>query len=468
MMRSMYSAISGLRSHQTKMDVIGNNIANVNTVGYKKQTVTFQEVFSQVIRGASAPQDGKGGTNPQQIGLGVDVGAINTIHTQGGTQRTDNPEDLMINGEGFFVVTDDTNFERRYYTRAGNFTLDRDGNLVTADGYKVLGYVIDEDGNRKDTVSAVRINKSETVAPSATTQIQVRGNLDSRAEVGDKHTADTIIKDSLGNSYVLTFEFEKTGDKEWTMRVSKITDQATGNYMEIPANTDPDGTANTDPDGTNNQIPSVTLGFNEEGKLINIDNNDLTANPKPEFEVKLTGLDGIQFDKDKDGTTISPPVSPAGSFENILIFDSSNEETYTQLHQYAADMDAKPYAMDGNTSGTIEGYTVDPKGIVYGVFSNGDKKALAQLMLAKFDNPMGLQKMGSNLFIDSRNSGEPQYGVADSGGFGSVLSGSLEMSNVDLAYEFTEMITTQRGFQANSRIITVADEMLQELVNMKR
>ena len=476
MMRSMYSAISGLRSHQTKMDVIGNNIANVNTVGYKKQTVTFQEVFSQVIRGASAPQDGKGGTNPQQIGLGVDVGAINTIHTQGATQRTDNPEDLMINGEGFFVVTDDTNFERRYYTRAGNFTLDRDGNLVTVDGYKVLGYVIDEDGNITNTVAPIRINKSETIAPSPTTKIEIRGNLDSRAEVGDKHTADTIIKDSLGNSYVVTFEFEKTRDKEWTMRVSKITDQATGNYMEIPANTDPDGTANTDPDGTantdpdgtNNQIPSVTLGFNEEGKLINIDGNDLTDNSKLEFEVKLTGLDGIKFDKDKDGTTISSPIPPAGSFENILIFDSSNEETYNQLTQYAAEMDAKPYAMDGNSSGTIERYTVDAKGVVYGVFSNGERKALAQLVLAKFDNPMGLQKMGSNLFINSRNSGEPQYGVADSSGFGSIISGSLEMSNVDLAYEFTEMITTQRGFQANSRIITVADEMLQELVNMKR
>jgi len=471
----MYSAISGLRTHQTKMDVIGNNIANVNTVGYKKQTVTFQEVFSQVIRGASAPQDGKGGTNPQQIGLGVDVGAINTIHTQGATQRTDNPEDLMINGEGFFVVSDDTNFENRYFTRAGNFTLDRDGNLVTADGYKVLGYQIDENENRTDTVSAVRINKSETVAPSPTTKIEIRGNLDSRAEVGDDnaHFADTIIKDSLGNSYVLTFKFTKNSDGNWTMSVSKITDQATGNYKEF---------------GATDVLLKLELGFNEEGKLINIDGNDLTDNSKDgndltdnskdgndltdnsklEFEVKLTGLDGIKFDKDKDGTTISSPIPPAGSFENILIFDSSNEETYNQLTQYAAEMDAKPYAMDGNSSGTIESYTVDAKGVVYGVFSNGERKALAQLVLAKFDNPMGLQKMGSNLFINSRNSGEPQYGVADSSGFGSIISGSLEMSNVDLAYEFTEMITTQRGFQANSRIITVADEMLQELVNMKR
>lgn len=420
MMRSMYSSISGLRTHQTKMDVIGNNIANVNTVAYKKQTVSFQEVFSQVIRGASAPQGGKGGTNPQQIGLGVDVGAITTIHTQGATQRTDNPEDLMINGEGFFVVTDDANFENRYFTRAGNFTLDRDGNLVTVDGYKVLGYTIDEEGKPTSTIATVRINRSETAEPSPTTKIEIRGNLDSRT-TDEEHLADTIIKDSLGNSYVATFKFNKvedaSGDEYWEITLESLRPQEEGsqNILNAPITV----------------FDRVT--FNQDGKLT-------TATQ----EVQIN-LNDIYFG---DG--------------GYITIDFSG------LTQYANEMDAKPYAMDGNSSGTLEGYTIDPKGIVYGVFSNGESKPLAQLVLAKFDNPMGLQKIGSNLFIDSRNSGEPQYGVADSGGFGSIASGALEMSNVDLAYEFTEMITTQRGFQANSRIITVADEMLQELVNIKR
>lgn len=419
-MRSMYSSISGLRSHQTKMDVIGNNIANVNTVGYKKQTVSFKEVFSQMIRGASAPQAGKGGTNPQQIGLGVDVGTISTIHTQGATQRTDNPEDLMINGEGFFVVTDDTNFENRYYTRAGNFTLDRDGNLVTADGYKVLGYTIDEEGNATSTLAPVRINRSETAEPSPTTRIEIRGNLDSRT-INEEHLADTIIKDTLGNSYIATFRFEKIQDTDgaeyWTFTLESIRLQ--------------------EGDGENlidNPITVVDrLTFSPEGKLTT------------ETQETQINLNNEYF----------------GNGGSITI-------DFSKLTQYANEMDAKPFAMDGNSSGSLEGYTIDTKGVVYGVFSNGESKALAQLVLAKFDNPMGLQKVGGNLFIDSRNSGEPQYGVADAGGFGTIASGALEMSNVDLAYEFTEMITTQRGFQANSRIITVADEMLQELVNMKR
>lgn len=420
MMRSMYSSISGLRTHQTKMDVIGNNIANVNTVAYKKQTVSFQEVFSQVIRGASAPQGGKGGTNPQQIGLGVDVGAITTIHTQGATQRTDNPEDLMINGEGFFVVTDDANYENRYFTRAGNFTLDRDGNLVTVDGYKVLGYTIDEEGKPTSTIATVRINRSETAEPSPTTEIEIRGNLDSRT-TDEEHLADTIIKDSLGNSYVATFKF------------NKVEDASSDEYWEITLE---------------------SLRPQEEGSQ-----NILNA--------PITVFDRVTFNQDGKLTTAT---QEAQINLNDIYFGDGGYITidFSGLTQYANEMDAKPYAMDGNSSGTLEGYTIDPKGVVYGVFSNGESKPLAQLVLAKFDNPMGLQKIGSNLFIDSRNSGEPQYGVADSGGFGSIASGALEMSNVDLAYEFTEMITTQRGFQANSRIITVADEMLQELVNIKR
>jgi len=453
----MYAGVSGLRAHQNKMDVIGNNIANVNTVGYKKGTMTFQEVFSQTIRGASAPQEGRGGTNPQQVGLGVSIGSINTIHTKGPAQRTDNPEDLMIDGEGFFVVSDDTNFENRYYTRAGNFTLDRDGNLVTADGYKVLGYVADEEGNITSEVGGIRINKSETKSPTATSKICFEGNLDSRLEENGEHKADTVIKDSLGNSYIITFKFKKlTNSQEgntWELTVDRITEQATGNYIENPS---------VIPEGN-----SLKLEFNSTGKLVGIGGNSLEGEDAEEFKVLLTGLSDIKFDRNKEKNTIDP-VSPSGTFENITLFDSEDNDSYRLLTQHANDMDAKPYAKDGNSSGKLEGYSIDDTGIVLGVFTNGERKALGQIMLAKFDNPMGLQKMGNNFFVDTRNSGEPQFGKAGTSGYGPIASGTLEMSNVDLSMEFTEMITTQRGFQANSRIITTSDEMLQELVNMKR
>lgn len=457
MMRSMYSGISGLRVHQNKMDVIGNNIANINTVGYKKGTMTFQEVFSQVIRGASAPQEGRGGINPQQIGLGVSIGSINTIHTKGTAQRTDNPEDLMIDGEGFFVVSDDANFENKYYTRAGNFTLDGDGNLVTADGYKVLGYLADEEGNLTSEVGGIRINRSETKAPTATSKIYFEGNLDSRLKEGDEHKADTVIKDSLGNSYTITFRFKKVENSQdgniWELTVDRITDQATGNYVVNPS-----GLLNED---------SLKLKFNPSGKLIEIGDNILVGDNVGELEVLLTGLSDIEFNKNKEGNEIDP-IKPSGVFHDIILFDLGDSDSYRLLNQHANDIDAKPYAKDGNSSGKLEGYSIDDTGIVVGIFTNGERKALGQIMLAKFDNPMGLQKAGNNFFVDTRNSGEPQFGKAATGGYGPIASGTLEMSNVDLSMEFTEMITTQRGFQANSRIITTSDEMLQELVNMKR
>ncbi|MCF6460541.1 flagellar hook protein FlgE [Clostridium sp. Cult3] len=463
MMRSMYAGVSGLRVHQNKMDVIGNNIANVNTIGYKKNTMTFQEVFSQVIRGASAPQGGRGGTNPQQIGLGVNIGSINTIHTKGPAQRTDNPEDLMIDGEGFFVVSDDTNFENRYYTRAGNFTLDRDGNLVTADGYKVLGYLANEEGNITSEVGGIRVNKSETKAPTATEKIYFEGNLDSRNEEGDSgaYKADTVIKDSLGNSYIITFKFVKRqseGEGEekvhnWTMSLDRITEQSTGNYVEVPA-----GVLEGD---------SLGLTFDANGKLIEIGDKPVKGDNVEDFTVKLTNLNGIKFDRNKAGDKIGE-IEPSGNFKDITIFDSNNSDSYRLLTQHANDMDAKPHAKDGNSSGKLEGYSIDATGTVLGVFTNGERKALGQIILAKFDNSMGLQKIGNNFFVDTRNSGEPQFGKAASSGYGPIAAGTLEMSNVDLSMEFTEMITTQRGFQANSRIITTSDEMLQELVNMKR
>lgn len=460
MMRSMYAGVTGLRTHQNKMDIIGNNIANVNTIGYKRGTMTFQEVFSQTMRGASAPQAGRGGTNPQQIGLGVGIGAINTIHTKGPMQVTDNPTDLMIDGEGFFVVSDDANFENRFYTRAGNFQLDRDGTLVTADGFKVLGYKLDEDGNPTAEVGDIVISKSETSAPEATSKVSLRGNLDSRLEVGGQHKADTVIKDSLGNSYTITFGFKKaevdedTKEATWTMTVDRITESSTGNYVDYS-----DGSGEII-DGNN----ELKITFNSKGEIIKIGEN-----PLDEMEnIILTGLSEVEFNMGKDKNPLTDSYKPSGTFKEITLFDSKDSDTYKNLHQYANDMDAQAMAKDGSSSGVIEAYSIDATGMVVGSFTNGDKKNLGQIIIAKFDNPAGLEKKGNNFFIDTRNSGEPQFGRAASSGYGGIQGGTLEMSNVDLSMEFTEMITTQRGFQANSRIITTSDEMLQELVNIKR
>ncbi len=463
-MRSMFSGVSGLRVHQNKMDVIGNNIANVNTVGYKKGQMTFQEVFSQVIRGASAPQGGKGGTNPQQVGLGVNIGSINTIHTKGPAQRTDNPTDLMIDGEGFFVVSDDTNFQNRFYTRAGNFSLDRDGNLVTPDGFKVLGYQVDGKGEITDQIGGIVVNRSETVPPSATTKMNIRGNLDARIAEGEKYTTDTVIHDSLGNSYIVRYKFTKGAkddekNTKWTMSVDRIIEQSTGNYVKC----DGEDKVNF---GDNN---SVNLLFDANGKLIKIGEHDIQDDKEANDKIKvLLNLKEIAFNKDVNDEDINDAIKPAGNFSEITVFDFSNKDNLLKLTQYANDMDAKPYTKDGNTSGVLNGFAIDASGVVEGIFTNEERKNLGQIMLAKFDNSMGLQKLGNNFFIDTRNSGEPQLGKADNSGYGAIAPGTLEMSNVDLSMEFTEMITTQRGFQANSRIITTSDEMLQELVNMKR
>ncbi len=457
MMRSMYAGVTGLRTHQNKMDVIGNNIANVNTVAYKRGTMTFQEVFSETIRGASGPQGGRGGTNPQQIGLGVGVGAINTVHTKGHMQGTDNPTDLMIDGEGFFVVSDDSNYENRYYTRAGNFQLDRDGTLVTADGHKVLGYKLDENGKPTAEAGDIVISKSETKAPTATNKIRFKGNLDSKADQGEPgHKSNTIIKDSLGNSYLIDFKFvkdETADDKNttWTLTVDRITEQSTGNYA-------------TD---VSSVMDGVKITFNADGEIAKI-NDEEPDKLADAVKLKEDELSKITFNMTKDKVEIDNGNSPAGNFRDIIIFDPQNSETYKNLHQYANDMDAQPYALDGNSSGKLQAYTIDQTGMVVGIFDNGEQKNLAQIMLAKFDNPAGLEKTGGNFYRDTRNSGEPQYGLGAGSGFGGIRGGTLEMSNVDLSMEFTEMITTQRGFQANSRIITTSDEMLQELVNLKR
>lgn len=604
MMRSMYTAVSGLRTHQGKMDTIGHNIANVNTVGYKKSQVTFKEAFSQMMSGASGPQGGKGGTNPQQIGLGVGTGGIAVVHTQGNTQRTEKPTDLMINGEGFFTVSDDPGFANRFYTRDGSFGVDTAGNLVSSEGYKVLGYRFDKDGKRTDEPGNIVINKSETIAPTSTKGITFKGNLNANSKES-KETMTTFVYDSLGNQYELSFEAKDkttdpdTKDASWNLELTRIKDVKTGNYKDItgdnlkkielpkeiaslkakktslenekgiqvpilnnskvakqndltqketeitnqqtvvgqkqtkydtdkaaydaakPEDADYDDkktaydTAKADLeteqaelkklekekadiqkeiDDIDKKIKSydddikktadridkleddlsklgdtvdtfkTSFKFNSKGNLIGVDGDEIK-----DLDLDGNMLKNIKLNKDKEDQYLEEGMVIPGNFEDkISVIKTDNADSYSNITQYANETTLKPFKNDGNSSGTLDGFTIDPSGIIMGKFTNGEQRPLGQVMLTKFDNPMGLEKLGGNVFTETRNSGEPQNGVANTRGFGSIQGGSLEMSNVDISFEFTEMITTQRGFQANSRVITTSDEMLQELVNIKR
>lgn len=453
MMRSMFSGVSGLRAHQTKMDVIGNNVANVNTLGFKSGRVTFQEVFNQTLRGAGAPDAalGRGGTNPMQIGLGTGVGAIDTMMTRGSSQRTDNPTDLSIEGEGFFIVKG-SNTDSFKFTRAGNFGLDKLGNLVSGSGMNVYGwmkYTPQTDGSVKfDTEAEIKpINlytdedngNKRVIAAKATENALFAGNLDSGLAVDT--TADAVqftvpftVYDSLGNAHELAVNFTKTktnpGEPTQDPPVLSTTEWS---YTITAKN----GKGTYDAGG------SSTIKFDSNGKLVTSDD---TMPP----EIKLT--------VDPDGTANDSGIDP---FDINLNFKS--------MTMFAADCSVKPTNVDGYSTGNLVTFNIGSDGMLTGIYSNGQQQPLGLVALASFSNPAGLQKVGDNLFITSTNSGEFTKGVqVGSEGVGTLSPGTLEMSNVDLSREFTDMIVTQRGFQANSRIITTSDEMLQELVNLKR
>ncbi|MFO7151722.1 MAG: flagellar hook protein FlgE [Bacillota bacterium] len=426
MMRSMFSAVTGLRNHQTMMDVIGNNIANVNTVGFKKSRVTFQEALYQTMRGASAAQGNRGGTNPMQVGLGMTIASIDTIHTSSSLESTGNMTDLAIEGDGFFILSDGQNY---YYTRAGNFGFDEEGNLVsTSSGLKVLGWQ-GTDFKTPQNLTSIRIQKGLMMPAKATSEVRFANNLDASAEVetdiSKGYKIPFKVYDSLGNSYQMLMIFNKTAENEWQYIVVPYSEDI--DYQNIQPNSDNSGKLSFDP---------------RDGDLFDQDNNN----------------DPFQnSDVTKDITVNLPNGSP-------LTFTVD----FSSLTQFARETTVDLSYQDGYPAGTLLGISVDSNGVITGIFDNGMNMELAQIALAIFDNPSGLTKAGGNAYTVSNNSGEPKIGTAGTGGRGTVSPGSLEMSNVDLAEEFTRMIVTQRGFQANSRIISVTDEMLQELVNLKR
>lgn len=403
MLRSLFTGISGLRTHQQMMDVTGNNIANVNTTGFKSSSAIFQDTLSQMVTGAGAPQAGNGGTNPSQIGLGVQLSAITTNFTQGSTQVTGRSTDMMINGDGFFVVS---NKGEQMYTRAGSFSFDADGRLVNSSGMVMQGWGVNDQGDvdTKMVPDDVTLPITTLFPPKETTGATFKGNLPGDAEDGAEITTSIKIYDQAGGEQTLAVTFTKDAAPATTWQVA-VADTAN------PPNT---VAGQVDPgiDGANPHATHLMLAVAQSGETIDVD---------------LSGVTGF------DGQSTVAPQS-----------------------------------QNGAAMGSLSSFSISKDGLVVGVFSNGLKQTLAQIAMANFNNPPGLEKAGESVYRSSVNSGEPQLGTAGSGGRGFLQGQALEMSNVDLGQEFTNMVVAQRGFQANSKVISTADELLQELVNMKR
>ncbi len=463
MMRSMYSAITGLKNHQTRMDVIGNNIANVNTTGYKKSRVVFKDSLYQVLRGASRATGDRGGTNPMAVGLGMTLSSIDQIHTPAPTTYTNKSTDLAIDGNGYFIVN---NGGQLFYTRAGNFDFDELGLFVnTSNGFRVQGWMADNQGNI-DTTKALQdidISGLKSVAPKATTEMRFSGNLNSNISVNyyldtsstppqqkpigltdtyDPEGGEVVITskdvyDSLGNKQTVYFRFFKAYTNTdtsgnliapvWFCDIS-LTPNFNGVAVYNPTSSPLGGTT-----GASTVRLSNVIGFDNYGKF------NGTANVKLEIDRASYGADPIIFTID-----------------------------FSDLTQWESKSTAWAEYQDGYTMGNLTSFTIGQDGTILGVYDNGTSKNLARVAIANFQNPAGLTQVGSSLFQVSNNSGDPMIGAPGDQGMGALIPGSLEMSNVDLSEEFTDMIVTQRGFQANSRIITTSDEMLQELVNLKR
>ena len=570
MMRSLYSGVAGLKTHQTRMDVIGNNIANVNTTAYKSSSMTFSELMSQTTQKASGANatTGVGGTNAKQIGLGVKAGAINTaITTQGSAQSTGNPFDIMITGDNFFVVS---NGSENFFTRDGSFYVDGAGNLaMTSTGYNVMGWGVDETtGNiKQDTVTALRIMSAAnmTYPPEATTQANISGILDENDKDVTSANGKTVnlnFFDARGYSYTAKFTFKQSGgDKtnEYSMELNKILD-STGAEIDISKlefgnrsqqkmetkvtlNTDAykwDGKVLKTKDGTTD-VANLADIFNTDGSLITPADDAAAQKQQEALDAiaKAYGYEGSTdeflnlyitstVDKDKQ-LTIQDLLGNmmAGKTTDVLPADGSaitmegryfegttvvfNKDTgklesvggsttnlginaaFSQLGGNFSDItidlsectnyDNKGTSTIGATSGDLDGpgtgcgrrlgdmigVSIQKDGMIYASYDNGMTKLLGQIATAAFANASGLEKEGDNLYSATLNSGEfDGIGVDITAGGGYMSTGQLEMSNVDLSSEFTEMITTQRGFQANSRIITVSDTLLEELTNLKR
>ena len=412
MIGSLYSGISGLKVNTSAMAVIGDNIANAETTGFKVSRVAFANVFSAAL-----------GQSRNQIGRGVVMNGMSSNWNAGTLETTNTVTDLAVNGQGMFIVRDPAD-NGQYYTRAGRFEFDRDGYLTTQDGNQVQGYPIDAAGNTgpMDVISL----PAGLSAPMATTDITMGLNLDAGAAVGDTYDTTMTVYDSLGNAVELTFNFERTATG-WDYYV----DSSAGN-VTAPLDNPPG--------------PEYSLAFDVNGNLVPGSCVPATANPT----ITVNNL---------------APADDLAVTWNIL--DNTNASN-GDVTGYAATSVKTSQTQNGYPSGMLQGISVDEDGIFTALYSNGTMLPFAQIALADFASYQGLTKQGSNLFTSSLASGQPVISAPNTAGVGAIAPSSLEMSNVDLATEFVELITTQRAFQANSKVITTSDEVLSDLINIKR
>lgn len=443
MLQAMLAGVASIKAQQTRMNIIGNNVANVNTTAYKGSRVTFQDMLAQTIRGAGRPTDNLGGTNPIQFGLGVLVAGTDVNNEQGSLNATNRPTDLAIQGNGYFLTGDSS---RIAYTRDGAFDLDSNGDLVhRATGERALGWDFIRQGSETtatpvDANSRVNIPLGRLNAVQATSEAALAGNLsgyhaagsDPRATGGSADWSTKFrVYDSQGGSHDVTVEFFNRQDPPYSPAASGVNSRWQWRVLA------PDGTEVAQSDGASPE--GAPLDFDKDGNLLNGTAIRTATIPTPGHTLDFPiNLDMTRVTQLRTGSATSP-------------------ESQVNLDR-----------QDGFPPGSLQSFSVSTDGIITGLFTNGLTRPLGQLGMAIFPNPGGLERMGNNLWRNTDNSGIPVIGAPRTGGRGVINSGFLEQSNVDIGNEFTDLIITQRGFQANTRVVTTVDEMLQDLINMKR
>jgi flagellar hook protein FlgE len=506
MLRSLYAGVSGLRNNQVRMDVIGNNIANVNTVAFKAGRVTFKEGFAQLLQGASRPPGDQGGINPVQIGLGMQIGSIDQIFNQGNLETTGLNTDVAIQGDSFFVVRKGN---QSFYSRAGNFQVDAEGQLVSpANGFIVQGRMYNN-GQQLDGIQDIKLPFGQKVSAKPTTEATLAGNLNASSPVFQGNFNDPLVRadpinqrawtetqigvfDSQGTKHDVKLQMWKTGPNTWDWKIDPIA-SAQKFEVETDGTSPPSNVPLPTPPAGYEILPANVKVYSTTGVEYNSPADyGFTAGPPPAvtFTASMPQNSMIRV-----GYFMSPTAATASENSGTFTFDNAgilNTDVIASLNfgvpganpvridlklgggvngitQFASTASTAVLRdQNGYTAGTLQNFSIDRFGLITGFFTNGTTSPLARIVMADFNNPSGLIRIGDNMYQESANSGSGVLGFALEGSQSQLTSGALEMSNVDLAQEFTNMIVAQRAFQANGKVVSTSDELLQEVMSIKR